>query len=123
MEMPVPRLRYGPVPEGGAGMKRASAGTAPLRNGSGSATRRAVHNGRGAEGRPVPGELGALLLDLPDLRQRVPDASAQGPADGNRPDRGISARLHQGGGARGGGGGSRGEGRRGGKPAKRAGTG
>src|SRR4030067_245171 len=45
MEMPVPRLRYGPVPEGGAGMKRASAGTAPLRNGSGSATRRAVHTG------------------------------------------------------------------------------
>jgi len=45
MEKPVPRLRYGPVPEGGAGRKRASAGTAPLRNGSGSATRRAVHTG------------------------------------------------------------------------------
>ena len=45
MEMPAPRLRNGPVPEGGAGMKRASAGTAPLRNGSGSATRQAVHTG------------------------------------------------------------------------------
>ena len=43
--MTVSRLRHGPVPEGGAGMKRASAGTAPLRNGSGSATRRAVHTG------------------------------------------------------------------------------
>src|SRR3972149_3908952 len=38
-------LRYGPVPEDEAGMKRASAGTTPLRNGSGSATRRAVHPG------------------------------------------------------------------------------
>ena len=43
--MTVSRLRHGPVPEGGAGMKRASAGTAPLRNASGSATRRAVHTG------------------------------------------------------------------------------
>jgi RNA polymerase sigma-70 factor, ECF subfamily len=43
--MTVSRLRHGPVPEGGAGRKRASAGTAPLRNGSGSATRRAVHTG------------------------------------------------------------------------------
>jgi RNA polymerase sigma-70 factor (ECF subfamily) len=45
MEMPVPRLRHGPVPEGGAGVIRTSAGTAPLRNGSGSAARRAVHTG------------------------------------------------------------------------------
>src|SRR3972149_3315402 len=48
MEMPAPRLRYGPVPEGGAGMKSASAGHGP-------------------------------------------------PGDGNRPERGISARLRQGG--------------------------
>src|SRR4030066_280242 len=45
IEMTVARLRHGPVPEGEAGMKRASAGTAPLRNGSGSATKRAVHTG------------------------------------------------------------------------------
>ena len=43
--MTVSRLRHGPVPEDEAGMKHASAGTAPLRNGSGSATRRAVHTG------------------------------------------------------------------------------
>ena len=45
METTGSRLRHGPVPEGGAGRKRASAGTAPLRNGSGSATRRGVHTG------------------------------------------------------------------------------
>jgi RNA polymerase sigma-70 factor (ECF subfamily) len=43
--MTVARLHNGPVPEGGAGRKHASAGTAPLRNGSGSAASRAAHGG------------------------------------------------------------------------------
>jgi len=43
--MTLSRQRHGPVSEGGAGRKRASAGTAPLRNGSGSATRRPAHTG------------------------------------------------------------------------------
>ena len=42
------------------------------------------------QGGPVPVEPGASLLDLPDLREHLPDAAAQGPTDGIRPDRGIS---------------------------------
>jgi RNA polymerase sigma-70 factor (ECF subfamily) len=45
METSGSRLRHGPVPEGGAGMKRASAGTAPFRNASQSAPGRGVHTG------------------------------------------------------------------------------
>jgi len=45
METTGSRLRHGPVPEGGVGRKRASAGTVPLRNSSRLATRRAVHTG------------------------------------------------------------------------------
>lgn len=47
--MTVSGLRHGPVPEDRAGMTRGAAGTAPLRNRSGSATKRAVRAGLGPE--------------------------------------------------------------------------
>ena len=45
METSGSRLRHGPVPECGAGRKRASAETAPFQNASQSAPRRGVHTG------------------------------------------------------------------------------
>src|SRR5512140_4008297 len=60
--MTIARPQHDPVPEGGAGMKRASAETTPHWIGPGLATRHAVHSGLRQEDAAL---LSTLRLDAP----------------------------------------------------------